>query len=554
MKNSKTFVCWFIAILLPWIWLWPFFANPSFSLIDDPVDLKIFRNMAADFPGWWHSSGFHGEPGNGRIRTVSWLMRFLLYYPFAKDSPLPWFTIHYLVLVLVITLLFFLLKKFVLKNYLALTGCALFILNPKTMENFTRLSPNEVGQILWLLVLAFLFYRSFHPPAELHSPGKKKTLGPLAGIVFVTFLFYFSKETSVVLLPLSLLMAAGSLFMKKGRRECVVFFAANLAFFILQRWLAPPMHGYSSSFSFTWATIWGNMLRYPSKIQWLYPLLLALAAFAYRIVTRLAREKKSFTLQSHELWQIGFITLAFGFLAILMPWTQPTPRYIIVPDFLFVFFIMIEFTWWLHALLKKTASQPPFRRILWLTLSLGTLLLLAYFSQAEFDWDLRYLYGQSGHSTPVQDLRNFSKIAKPNARVLYLEFEKELVRAPIIFTHDFFGRNDLQFFSLAPAAKEVQKEGYPVTIISQKDWPKALDQIDYVYWNHRGLKRLYLDRFHVQLLSELFKSPYGPAMRPVYSNLYYPLGKALEGTQVWEIDHEVMRKLNLQPNPPMKRN
>ena len=336
--DLKTILLWLGVLALPWIWLWTKWVNPSFSMVDDAADLMLFRHMREDFGNWLTTEGLHGEIGNGRLRPLYWLFRFVFYYLPFGENPASWQAVHYVLLALILTAVFVLMKRLTQSSVCAFTACALWTINPKTMENFCRFGPAECWQLLWFSLGMLIFY--FLLQGKNESKPSKNTLYAL--LFTVLFCLYFTKETSVLLMPVSAVMALLSVTAKRNRRIFIVFFGMNVLLFALQRLLSPPLTGYSTAFSFSAKTIWDNLNRYPGRVQWGLVFLPATAFFLYRIIRDRLQNRKPFSLDPLTCWELLFLALGIIFFLILLPWAQPTPRYLVVTDFFFSLFMAVE--------------------------------------------------------------------------------------------------------------------------------------------------------------------------------------------------------------------
>jgi hypothetical protein len=560
IKRKQTYLLWFIVILLPWLWLWPKFYHPSFSMVDDAADLLVFRTMDTHFDQWLATAGFHGEIQNGRLRPVYWLLRYGLYYAPFKMNVAGWFAVHYAVLILILTATFFFLRKLTRSHWIAFCACVFWTINAKTMENFTRFATAEVWQLLWTSLGMINFYYLLNVKS---LTAKRSLYLPLALIMFG---LYFSKETSALLLPFAAVMAIAGRITKQHREEFSVFFLINLSLFTLQRIMMPPMTGYTTAFSLSWQSLLDNLNRYPGRIQWYFVLIVTVFTFMRRLLRQHCWKINGQPGLFLFAWQMVFLILGMIFTGILLFWTQPAPRYLVFPDYFFALFMSIELGTLLQAMTKKILAlnfrREKVRKIFLSgsrSLFFLAVLVLAYFSQAEFYWELRYAYGLAGQETPVEALKLFSEKAKPNAKVLYLEVENELVAAAAIYLNDFFDRKDITLYSFSPFAPALQKKGLQIVPLQQNDWPSVLETIDYLYWPHRGSLRAWIDQFHAQMIKPLIFSPYRSAMRPAYESLYFPLpGQLAEGAQIWAIDHDgiratrLMQELDALQNSPQK--
>jgi hypothetical protein len=180
--------------------------------------------------------------------------------------------------------------------------------------------------------------------------------------------------------------------------------------------------------------------------------------------------------------------------------------------------------------------------------------LLAFFSQAELWLQLRYAYALAGKETPVQTLKIFAQKAGPNAKVLYLEMEDELLAAAAIYLRDIYGRKDITLYSFSPFAAERQKSGLPVAPLKQEEWPNILEKMDYLYWPHRGYSKIGLELLHTQMIQGLVFSGIQYYLDPFYENVLYPIRNLPpEGAQIWSVNKEkintvlAMRLANSEP-------
>jgi hypothetical protein len=157
-------------------------------LIDDGESLRIAQLMDQHFsqgdPGWFLSF----EKESGRFRPIYWVNNYLTYKLFGFNSLFYHFA-HLLVYVL-ISYLLYRLVYLIFKDKLSaiLTGLFFVLIGP-ARENLYRLGTAE--PILCLILISifyFLFSRN------------------LLYLTFFTFIAYFAKETSVSLLPFSIVI------------------------------------------------------------------------------------------------------------------------------------------------------------------------------------------------------------------------------------------------------------------------------------------------------------------------------------------------------------
>ncbi|MCM8774751.1 MAG: hypothetical protein NC930_00105 [Candidatus Omnitrophica bacterium] len=509
---------WLLVLALPVVWLWPRLLNPSFGMIDDPHDLKYFRSMQVDFIGWLKTGGLHGEVGDGRYRPLYWILRFIFYYLPAGLNPTGWVYIHYVNLACAITV-FFLTIQFISRNvFVAFVGCLLWIFSANAIENYSRLATQEIWQVLWLGFLFLLGHFIF-------SKKQSKTipLGLYLLLAVVLFLLYFSKETSLVMLPFSMVMLCLSLGFKKGRREWLLFSFLNLLFTVLFFACAPSRTGYASHYQFSFSLILQNLKMFFFELQWHYLLLVLLVAY----LLRLYRHRGHLGKRPIEQWQFAFLALGLAFWGVYLPWTEHVRRYLLVSDFLFAGFMALE----LMSLIL------PFKLTSLIPLCLSC--FLAYTSSAQMPDILKRLYTQPVRKTkgPVYAMQWFCQKAKANANVLVFELEPELTGASILFIQDFFQRKDLTIYSLSEYAQNYQRGGYNIVSVD-KISEEVMDKIDYIFWSRRGIDRAHIDQFHQYIMHQLNQSKYRYRMNMIYNDVDREGGPLPEGTEIWELKRE----------------
>jgi len=530
-RTKMTLICWLFVILLPLVWLWPRFVNPSFSLVDDAHDLHTFAAMKADFGHWWNTSGFHGEVADGRLRPLAWLLRFVFYYLPFGFNPFSWILMHYLNLVLTLSALFFLMRLLVKNNFFSLAGCVLWTFSPCTIENFSRLGPQEVWQVLMIGYSALAIY-------GLSKARCFKIKAALSFALFVLlFILYFVKEPSIVLLPFSLILFFAALSCKKQVKAWGAFLGLNAFLFGLQRFFSPVLSGYSASFKPSVSLVLENLGRYSFALQWHYLVFFLIITYGVRLYFLLGREKKRPGDLLPECWQFGFLVLAMGFFSIVLLWDNPVQRYLLVTEFLLTPFMVLEASSIFKRLstIGESAGRKWLPRVMKAVAGL-LIAALAFFSRNDVEILLKYTYAKAHEVTGVQALQWFSLRAERNARVLLFTVEEELLTASARFLAEFFGRPDLSIYSFSPVAEKCAAKGLDIIPLKQGDWPAVLNRVDYIFWEHQGAKRYKIDLFHSGLMNSI--SPEFRLQRMAllyrqvrtYLNPFFP-----EGTEIWAI-------------------
>jgi len=351
--TKTTFLFWLGMVLLPLIWFWPHFTNASFWMRDDAHDIHIFQAMSADLGGWIASQSTMGE-GGGRLRPVFWLIRFFLYYVPFGANPLSWYIVQYLVLIFILSCAFILVILLTGSAPMAFMAGAIWVLNAKTLDNFQRFANAEVWQFFWLVMLFLAGYRLFRTREMI----KKAVIA--AVISLLTLLFYFSKETSVILLPFAAVCWLASLIIRKNRSEWTFFLVLNGLLFLMQRAASPEMVGYSSNFQVNIPTLADNLNRYFFRMQGNFFICALIVSFLVRTLNAWKRDPAEFRARTIEHWQFGLLVLGGGFFMILLPWKLPAPRYLVCAEFLFAIFTALEL-WilyqWLSERLKGLVAR-----------------------------------------------------------------------------------------------------------------------------------------------------------------------------------------------------
>ncbi|MBI3306665.1 MAG: hypothetical protein HYZ84_02505 [Candidatus Omnitrophica bacterium] len=514
---SFSLLCfWLIAILLPLAWYWPRILHASFSMIDDPSDLLLFSSMQSNFADWFFDQGIHGEVANGRFRPLYWLVRFF-YFLIAGMHPTGWTILHYANMAITLSATFFLVHFLTKRYFVALLACALWSFSPHTMENYVRLATQEVWQVLYL---SLLFLAGFHILRQ--SPGKGHGLhwGIISALIFA---LYFTKETSIVLLPFSIITLLAALIVKKRIKTWTAFFLINLSVFTLQHTLAPSRGEYASQYVFQFETIFSNLKFFCAELQWSWLLLGLFILYSIRISVL---ETPAVSTAIHY-WQSATLTLGIAFFAVYLPWGEPVTRYLLIAEYCFAVFMSLELSHYINAVTKKNLS-------IW---TLSALLIFANSSPAISAVHGTFFSPWRNFKGHVYALRWFADHAKTNANVIVLEYEMELLHSNLAYLQRFFHRNDLTVYSPSPYAESYQKQGYaviPLTVITEE----IIDKTDYIIWQRRGPGRADLEQAHQQIMNQLFQSKYQSKIKNTYSELVPTGGPFPEGTEIWKIDHE----------------
>lgn len=503
-----------IAIALPLIWLWPRLVHPSFGLIDDAFDLSKLMFMKDHFWEWLRTEGLHGEVSDGRFRPMYWFLRFVAYYLPAGTNPAGWIFLHWINLTAAITLTFLLISRLTRSNWSALIGCALWIFSPNTMANYLRFGPQEILQVLLLGGLFLTGLGLFRTPRTKDRIPYRVLLGALL------FTLYFVKEPSVVLFPCSLVILALSWKLRKERREWTLIASINAVLFLVQRILSPALSGYSTHFVVSPNLILQNAWNYFFEMQWPY-LFLALTA-SYLI--RIWKSRSSYNQWNLEYWQAALLLTGISFFALILPWTEHVRRYLLVAEYLFTIFMILELS---RYLARTTRAGMGWLSVLTICFGISVPPVFGIVRSVQTE----YYEGKGA----VHALDWLSRQAPKDSRVLVLELEHELMYSTMKYLHDLFGRGDLKILSLSPHADKYQSTGYNISRIT-KITPDVLSQTDYIFWHHSGIAQAGIDDFHTGLMTQLKESDLGRSTTKIYDDLVPDRDHFYRGTEIWRFD------------------
>ncbi len=322
------------------------------------------------------------------------------------------------------------------------------------------------------------------------------------------------------MLPLTALACLVSLIRKQCRVETGLLLAINLAWFILQQWLAPPRISYAASYQFLWKLIVLNARYYIHEIQWNYLVLGTVLSFLVRFGKQLGKGLSYRTFY----WQSLFLILGCVFFIIYLPWGEHTRRYMVITDYLFALFTALELG---HYLARITVKN---------TVALALAFGLAYFSSGTQDIAraVQSFYQPRDLKGTVYALKWFSQNAKPNAKVLVLELEQELLHSTLKYLQDFFGRSDITVYNFSPFAQEYQKAKMKIIPLAKIDQP-LLDSVDYIFWDHRP-DRPQLEQFHQYVMNQIVQSPYILRLHTIYNDTVTAKEGYTRGTIIWQMN------------------
>jgi hypothetical protein len=257
MRHNASVPLWLAAVVLAALVMLPRLASPQFGLLDDGFMLRAGSQIVGN-----PSTVLHLMPDTGRFFPAYWLTRAAV-FGLVGPRPLAFFVVNVLVFSVLLA---------VLGRVIVLGGggwphvCValiLFAVSGPAVESFYTLSKAEPLQLMWIGVSLLATMRASLSTSRLVRAG-------LIAVGFVTLiLLYATKETSVVMIPISL----GWLALEARRDRACGRFAGTYALlnvaaavvFAGLRWHSAPLPlgqgWYTRAYSVDMATIGMALFR-----------------------------------------------------------------------------------------------------------------------------------------------------------------------------------------------------------------------------------------------------------------------------------------------------
>ncbi|TES85825.1 hypothetical protein E3J95_03545, partial [Candidatus Aerophobetes bacterium] len=311
------------SLLIPW------------SLIDDGESIRRSQEInrfltSADYGG---ISLPIIEQDHGRFRPLYWLYLWVEYNLFGLTA-----RYHHLgrilLFVVIVLLISGVAKQIAGSTRAGILAGLLFALFPFTVKNWHRLGPGESQLVLWQVASLYFLGRAYLE-AERHP--ERRPLFYLVLSIAILPLSYFSKETSVMLVPVSGLMLLVMGLSFKGRRYrpskrvFLAYFMANLACGLASRGAAHLLTvrgGYTVHYQIEINRILSTARQYGILLFQGYHLILlmALVVFSIRLIYHL---RKSGGLDRSLKWQIIMLFWFIAALGVQLPWAFVVGRYLL---------------------------------------------------------------------------------------------------------------------------------------------------------------------------------------------------------------------------------
>ena len=364
VMRYPTFGSWLPPAVIAVLVMLPRLGSPHFGLLDDGVTLQTGRETI----GRW-ASVVQLIPETGRFFPAYWLVYSAL-FAVVGVRPLAFFGVNVLLLVALLVLLVRLVRLGGGSRRQAAVAAVLFAGCGPTIEAFYTLSKAEPLQLTWI-ALAILCAAS---SAAARVPWRRGAL--LAFTVAALVLAYTTKETSVVLVPISLGWVAIE-WCSRARSRTGAWFAgsfaaANLvaaAIFLGLRWRyatrALGQGWYTRAYTVQLDTLGPAVFRIAAWLAHDFAFVLPLLVAGIVMLRRRGAERR--LLLYAAVWMAGW-------LAIYAPWPA-TFEYYLLP---FAFGAAALAGSVVDMLWRRRAAPEPIatRRLAWSALAVSALLWL----------------------------------------------------------------------------------------------------------------------------------------------------------------------------------
>jgi hypothetical protein len=302
----------------------PRLASAQFGLFDDPTSIVRSERL------WRGETTLNEDVMYGRFRPVH-LANFSLLYLAVGSNPFWFFVGNALIAAMVVAGLVYLVWVATHSSLAATSSGLAFVLGGPFVENSFTLSKPELLQALWL-VLSLVSIAVILKPAS-----RRRLAAAIGGAAVFVCLACLTKETAVVLAPISFVWAAVAWLWKRtsdsergayGVRSA--YFAAAVlgvaTFLVIVLSRVPSIlepAGPRADFEFDWIHLYGNSRIWADWLLRDYMYLLPLGAVALMLLFTERKLQYAHLLVDSVTWMIAW-------LVIYIPWRY-TPEYYLLP-------------------------------------------------------------------------------------------------------------------------------------------------------------------------------------------------------------------------------
>lgn len=330
--------------------------NIKFSWIDDGYNLLISQKLigALKHVDYKTLIGLFFETENGRFRPLYWIWQ-SVFFLIGGLNP----AIHYLlhsIFIFITSLYLYKTVFFLSKSKISgLFSAALFLTNSFNSENWYRLGPQE--PILGFLLVTSIYFLLRKDPFK---------------AVFLLILTLFSKETSIIIIPATVILYLGKkIILKRDNQIVKKYLLYGVLVGILIIYFTSRLKGgYSDSYLFNLNTIKNNFLFYFRICLIKFFPFIQIFTFSFILrYTYLLVSKGKKRLDSIFIYQLFFFAIFLGFLLIQSPWQFTLFRYLLPASIGLLIFSGLELSNLKQYLLKSNKLIQVLSLIIFLTLT-----------------------------------------------------------------------------------------------------------------------------------------------------------------------------------------
>lgn len=307
-----------IAVLL----MLPRICSAEFGFLDDASVLIKSQQL---IQGDWNQLL---EPGSGRFRPLYWSYPTII-YSLAHLRPEWFFVGNLLLLVGTVAGIIVLAKRLTDSRFIGLWSGIFFVLSGPVIENYYTLSKGEPLQVFWIIISLL----SLNEWSRLKSRKSKAAI--LGLLTLLLFLAIISKETSLVMVPISFVWLLGSLIHRKYAQEetngkivrayLVSTFTAAGIYLILRFVLLPvntPGDGYASNYALNISRILSAARQWERWIRRDFFYLIPLCILPVLNVIRTGRLNYGKVLFETLVWMVAWAL-------VFLPWVYQVEYYML---------------------------------------------------------------------------------------------------------------------------------------------------------------------------------------------------------------------------------
>jgi len=299
----------------------PRLASAHFGLLDDGVTLAGSAAIINDHMRFIFTLG--GQ--SGRFSPIILLFYALVYWV-GGYSAFFFFCVNTLILAAIAVGLIWLIHSLTGSKIQAWITSLLFVFSGPVVESFYTVTKGEPLQVIWILA-SFVLLRAYG-----RIGGKRLRALAFMGILTALFLAMSTKETGVVIMPISLAWFLTGLWWKRRNREQVELrsrFAymlaaliAGIAFFALRaHYVSEALTGgtYTQSYRFEWGSMAVSASRWFGWLSRDFPYLLPILVF---LTVALFHKKinQRWILSDCTIWMLAWIV-------VFLPWPSSLDYY-----------------------------------------------------------------------------------------------------------------------------------------------------------------------------------------------------------------------------------